>query len=60
MLSTLFSIISPKLMGNATTILYEGSIGKLKGVAGAKIDFDAIFQIVIILSSSAIYLQRYT
>ncbi|MDQ0887289.1 ATP-binding cassette subfamily B multidrug efflux pump [Paenibacillus sp. V4I9] len=50
-LSTLFSIISPKLMGNATTILYEGSIAKLKGVAGAKIDFDAIFQIVIILSA---------
>ncbi|MDQ0876831.1 ATP-binding cassette subfamily B multidrug efflux pump [Paenibacillus sp. V4I3] len=50
-LSTLFSIISPKLMGNATTILYEGSIAKLKGVAGAKIDFDAIFQIVFILSA---------
>lgn len=50
-LSTLFSIISPKLMGNATTILYEGSIAKLKGVAGAKIDFDAIFQIVIILAA---------
>ncbi|NOU85104.1 ATP-binding cassette domain-containing protein [Paenibacillus sp. LMG 31460] len=50
-LSTLFSIISPKLMGNATTILYEGSIAKFKGVAGAKIDFDAIFQIVIILAA---------
>lgn len=50
-LSTLFSIISPKLMGNATTILYEGSIAKLKGVVGAKIDFDAIFQIVIILAA---------
>lgn len=50
-LSTLFSIISPKLMGNATTILYEGSIAKFKGVTGAKIDFDAIFQIVIILAA---------
>ncbi|KQX64703.1 MULTISPECIES: ABC transporter ATP-binding protein [unclassified Paenibacillus] len=50
-LSTLFSIISPKLMGNATTILYEGSVAKFKGVAGAKIDFDAIFQIIIILAA---------
>ncbi|MCY9693755.1 ABC transporter ATP-binding protein [Paenibacillus alginolyticus] len=50
-LSTLFSIISPKLMGNATTILFEGSIAKFKGVAGAKIDFDAIFQIIIILAA---------
>lgn len=54
-LSTLFSIISPKLMGNATTILYEGSIAKLKGVAGAKIDFDAILQIVIILAALYIF-----
>ncbi|MDQ0900120.1 ABC transporter ATP-binding protein [Paenibacillus sp. V4I7] len=54
-LSTLFSIISPKLMGNATTILYEGSIAKLKGVSGAKLDFDAIFQIVIILAALYIF-----
>lgn len=50
-LSTLFSIISPKLMGNATTTLYEGSMAKLKGVAGAKIDFDIILQIIIILAA---------
>lgn len=63
-LSTLFSIVSPKLMGNATTKLYEGSMGKLKGIAGAKIDFDAIFQIIIILallyifSSVLMYIQQ--
>ncbi|OCT17077.1 ABC transporter [Paenibacillus pectinilyticus] len=49
-LSTVFSIISPKLMGNATTKLFEGSMAKLKGVAGAKIDFDAILHIVLILA----------
>lgn len=48
-LSTVFSIISPKLMGNATTKLYEGSMAKIKGVAGAKIDFDAILHILFIL-----------
>ncbi|CAN7448046.1 ABC transporter ATP-binding protein [Paenibacillus sp. LjRoot153] len=63
-LSTLFSIISPKLMGNAVTKLSEGAIGKLKGIAGAKIDFDAILQIVLILaalyvfSSVLMYIQQ--
>jgi ATP-binding cassette subfamily B multidrug efflux pump len=54
-LSTLFSIVSPKLMGNATTKLFEGSMGKLKGIAGAKIDFDAILQIVLILAALYIF-----
>ncbi|MFD0692722.1 ABC transporter ATP-binding protein [Paenibacillus sp. GCM10027628] len=64
-LSTVFSIVAPKLMGNATTKLFEGSIAKFKGVAGAKIDFDAIFQIVIILaalyilSSILTYIQQW-
>nr|WP_235550428.1 ABC transporter ATP-binding protein [Paenibacillus sp. Soil750] len=63
-LSTLFSIISPKLMGNAVTKLSEGAIGKMKGIAGAKIDFDAILQIVLILaalyifSSILLYIQQ--
>nr|WP_246294463.1 ABC transporter ATP-binding protein [Paenibacillus planticolens] len=54
-LSTVFSIISPKLMGNATTKLYEGSMAKLKGVAGAKIDFDALLQIVLILAALYVF-----
>jgi ATP-binding cassette subfamily B protein len=48
-LSTIFSIISPKLMGNATTKLFEGIMGKMNGVPGAGIDFDYILQIVLIL-----------
>lgn len=54
-LSTVFSIISPKLMGNATTKLYEGSMAKLKGVSGAKIDFDALLQIVLILAALYVF-----
>ncbi|MDR6551409.1 ABC transporter ATP-binding protein [Paenibacillus qinlingensis] len=63
-LSTVFSIVSPKLMGNATTILFEGSMAKLKGVAGAAIDFDAILKIVLtlavlyIFSSVLLYIQQ--
>ncbi|WNR46463.1 ABC transporter ATP-binding protein [Paenibacillus roseipurpureus] len=63
-LSTVFSIVSPKLMGNATTILFEGAMAKFNKVAGAKIDFDAIQHIVLILallyivSSALTYIQQ--
>jgi len=33
-LSTIFSIWSPTLMGNATTVLYEGTVGRLHGLHG--------------------------
>jgi ATP-binding cassette subfamily B multidrug efflux pump len=64
-LGTLFGIVSPKLLGNATTKLFEGSMMKLKGVAGAKIDFDYILHILLILaalyliSSFFIYIQQF-
>ncbi|WP_066254827.1 ABC transporter ATP-binding protein [Neobacillus drentensis] len=64
-ISTIFSIVSPKIMGKATTKLFEGLMMKLKGVPGAKIDFDYIGQIIIlliglyILSAIFAYLQQY-
>jgi ATP-binding cassette subfamily B protein len=48
-LSTLFGIISPKIMGNVTTHLFKFAMMKLKGTAGAAIDFDYILQILLIL-----------
>jgi len=63
-LSTMFSIVAPKLMGQATTTLFEGSMAKIKGVAGAKIDFDTIIHIVLtlaalyILSSVLTFIQQ--
>lgn len=45
--STIFSIIGPKILGNATTEIYNGLISKLSG--GPGIDFDAILKIVITL-----------
>jgi len=41
-LSTVFAIVSPKLMGNATTIIFEG-------IMGGGIDFEAIWSIVLLL-----------
>ena len=53
-LSTVFSIISPVIMGKATTELFEGLMLKLNHVPGAGINFQYIRQIVLILA--ALYL----
>ncbi|MDH6351392.1 ABC transporter ATP-binding protein [Brevibacillus sp. 1238] len=64
-LSTIFGILSPKLLGNATTTIFEGFMGKVKGVPGATFDFSAIWQIIVTLiglylfSSLFAYIQQY-
>jgi len=49
-LSTLFAILSPKIMGQATTTLFDGVMMKLHHVPGAHIDFAAILHIVVVLA----------
>ncbi len=46
-LSTVFSIISPKILGNATTEIFNGLIAKITGTGG--IDFGKIAGILITL-----------
>lgn len=64
-LSTIFSIVTPKIMGRATTKLFEGLIAKFMGIPGAKVDFDYIGQILLFLgglylvSSAFMYIQQY-
>lgn len=64
-LSTIFSILSPKIMGEATTKLWNGVMLKARGVSGAKIDFAAIWHIILTLAAlyliSAVfsYMQQY-
>lgn len=48
-LSTLFNTIGPKVMGLATTKLFEGSMVMAKGIPGAAIDFNYILNIIKIL-----------
>jgi ABC-type multidrug transport system, ATPase and permease components len=48
-LSTIFTIIGPKLMGNATTKIFQGLMLKLRGVPGARIDFGYIWNIIVTL-----------
>jgi ATP-binding cassette subfamily B protein len=44
-----FSIVGPKILGKATTKLFEGLVNKVMGVAGAAIDFEYIGNIVVLL-----------
>ncbi|MFD3156962.1 ABC transporter ATP-binding protein [Haloimpatiens sp. FM7330] len=48
-LSTIFSIVSPKIMGKATTKLFEGFIMKMKGM-NVGIDYEYILYILGILA----------
>lgn len=45
--STIFSIVGPKILGNATTEIFNGLVSKLSG--GAGIDFGKIAQILLTL-----------
>ena len=45
--STVFSIVGPKILGNATTEIFNGIVSKLSG--GAGIDFGKIAQILLSL-----------
>ncbi len=47
--STVFMILGPKILGNATTLLYEGMVAKISNVPGAAIDFVGIGNIVLLL-----------
>lgn len=49
-LSTVFSIVSPKIMGKATTKLFEDLMLKFQHVPGAAVDFNYILNIIYILA----------
>ncbi len=63
--STAFAIAGPKILGKATTRLFEGAMAKMMHIPGAFIDFDYIGRIVILLlglyliSSLFLYIQGY-
>lgn len=63
--SQIFAIFSPKMMGKATTKLFEGMMMKIKGIPGAHIDFRYIGYILLVLlilylvSAAFGYIQQY-
>jgi ATP-binding cassette subfamily B multidrug efflux pump len=64
-IGTVFNIVGPKILGLATTKLFEGLLLKFRGVPGASVDFNYIAHILLILlglyivSSIFIYIQQY-
>ena len=63
-ISTVFGILGPKILGNATTKLFEGVLGMISGTGGG-IDFAYIGNIIItlvvlyVISAVFSYLQGY-
>lgn len=47
--STVFSIVGPKILGKATTKIFEGLVSKISGVEGGGIDFQYILNIILLL-----------
>lgn len=64
-LSTLFSIISPKILGHATDVLLSGWLDKFNKVPGAAIDFKqiafilAILALMYVISSIFAFIQQF-
>lgn len=62
--STIFTVVGPKILGQATTLIFEGVITQIQGT-GAGIDFDAVGNIILLLvglymiSSLFAYMQGY-
>lgn len=48
--SSVFNIVGPKILGNATTEIFDGLVNKVSN-SGSGIDFDAILKTLILLAS---------
>ncbi len=65
-IGTVFSVLGPKILGKATTKVFEGFVAKATGVPGAGIDFDSVGRILLglaglyIIANSFQYLMQYS
>jgi ATP-binding cassette, subfamily B, multidrug efflux pump len=64
-IGTVFSVLGPKILGMATTKIFEGFVAKAAGVPGAAVDFDYVGRILLwliglyIIGNSFQYLMQY-
>ena len=64
-IGTVFSVLGPKILGMATTKIFEGFVAKARGVPGAAIDFDYVGRILLgliglyIVANGFQYLMQY-
>ena len=48
-LSTVFSVAGPKILGQSITILYDGIVAKARGLSGAVIEYGQVGSILLVL-----------
>ena len=64
-IGTVFSVLGPKILGKATTKVFEGFVAKARGVPGAAVDFDYVGRILLwlvvlyIVANAFQYLMQY-
>jgi ATP-binding cassette subfamily B multidrug efflux pump len=64
-IGTVFAVLGPKILGMATTKIFEGFVAKARGVPGAAIDFDYVGRLLIgliglyIVANAFQYLMQY-
>ncbi len=64
-IGTVFSVLGPKILGLATTRIFEGFVAKAAGVPGAAVDFDYVGRILLgliglyIVGNGFQYLMQY-
>ncbi|MGL4739483.1 MAG: ABC transporter ATP-binding protein [Sarcina sp.] len=64
-IATIFSVVSPKILGMAITKIADGIMEKYKGVPGASVDLTYVFKILVVLailyllSSAFLYAQKF-
>lgn len=58
-LSTLFTILGPKVMGDTITVVFEGAYAKLTGT-GTGIDFTKVGQLLLILGGLYVFSSLFT
>jgi ATP-binding cassette, subfamily B, multidrug efflux pump len=57
---TVFSVLGPKILGMATTRIFEGFLAKARGVPGAAVDFDYVGRILLLMIGLYIVANTFT
>jgi ATP-binding cassette subfamily B multidrug efflux pump len=64
-IGTVFSVLGPKILGMATTRIFEGFVAKARGVPGAAVDFEYVGRLLLgliglyIVGNTFQYLMQY-
>jgi ATP-binding cassette subfamily B protein len=64
-IATMLSVVAPKILGMATTRIFEGYLARARRVAGARLDFAYVAQILVgllviyVISAVFQYIQQY-